>query len=355
MNKVEGMIKMNNGIVYSIVVPLYNEELVINESYCRLKSVMDRTMESYEIIFINDGSRDTTRVKAEEICKKDKSIKLINFSRNFGHQVAITAGMNVALGDAVIVIDADLQDPPEAILKMIKKWKQGYEVVYGKRIKREGETTFKKFTAKSYYRLLKSITTIDIPVDTGDFRLIDRKVCDALNSLPEKNRYIRGLVSWIGYKQTFVEFSRQERFAGETKYSLVKMLKLAFDGITSLSYKPLVLAGYFSVFSGLAGTILLISSIINSVINHTSILNLEMILGINFIMFGTMSCFLAIIGQYIARISDESKNRPLYIVESILSQKNLTKSVIPKRNSSSRIYHLTPNLKALEMKKATQT
>jgi len=346
---------MNNGIVYSLVVPLYNEELVINESYCRLKSVMDRTMENYEIIFVNDGSHDTTREKVEEISKKDKSIVLLNFSRNFGHQAAITAGMNVALGDAIIVIDADLQDPPEAILKMIVKWKQGFDVVYGKRVKREGETTFKKFTAKSYYRLLKSMTTIDIPVDTGDFRLIDRKVCDALNSLPEKNRYIRGLVSWIGYKQTFVEFSRQERFAGETKYSLKKMMKLAFDGITSFSYKPLELAGYFGVFSGLLGFVLLISSIITSVINHTSILNLGLILGVNIIMFGIMSCFFTIMGQYIARISDESKNRPLYIVESTISYKNPYKNIVFKGKHSTGIYHLPSSIKSAEIIKKTQT
>ncbi|MGH4121465.1 MAG: glycosyltransferase family 2 protein [Clostridium sp.] len=321
---------MTNGIVYSLIVPLFNEELVINESYFRLKSIMDRTMENYEIVFVNDGSGDTTKEKAEHICSKDESIKLINFSRNFGHQAAITAGMNVALGDAIIVIDADLQDPPEAILEMIKKWRQGYDVVYGKRFKREGETFFKKFTAKLYYRLLKSMTSIDIPVDTGDFRLIDRKVCDALNSLPEKNRYIRGLVSWVGYKQTFVEFARQERFAGETKYSLKKMMKLAFDGITSFSSKPLVLAGYFGAFSGLIGTFLLISNIITSVIKGNSILNLGLILSINLIMFGIMSCFFAILGQYIGRISDEGKNRPLYIVESTISHKPLNKSEILK-------------------------
>ena len=316
---------MTNGIIYSLIVPLYNEELVISESYCRLKTIMDETKENYEILFINDGSIDTTREIVEFLCIKDESINLINFSRNFGHQAAITAGMNKALGDAIIVIDADLQDPPEAILEMIKKWREGYDVVYGKRIKREGETFFKKFTAKVYYRLLKNMTSIDIPVDTGDFRLIDRKVCDTLNALPEKNRYIRGLVSWVGYKQTFVEFARQERFAGETKYSLKKMMKLAFDGITSFSYKPLVLAGYFGAFSGLIGTILLIKNIITSVINHTNILDLGLILSINLIMFGIMSCFFAIIGQYIGRISDEGKNRPLYIVESTIGYKNLKK------------------------------
>ena len=331
---------MSNGIIYSVIVPLYNEELVINESYKRLKSVMDRTLENHEILFINDGSNDSTRDKAEDICRKDKSIKLINFSRNFGHQAAITAGMNKALGDAIIVIDADLQDPPEAILDMIKKWKEGYSVVYGKRVKRVGETFFKKFTAKSFYRLLKSMTSIDIPVDAGDFRLIDRKVCDALNSLPEKNRYIRGLVSWVGYKQTFVEFVRKERFAGETKYSLNKMMKLAFDGITSFSYKPLMITGYFGAFAGLIGTILLISSIITSLFNQSNILNLGLILSINLIMFGIMFCFLAIMGQYIGRISDESKDRPLYIIASTISYNELKNSVTFKGNSSSEIYDL---------------
>ena len=336
---------MINGIIYSVVVPLYNEELVINESYKRLKSVMDQTKECYEIVFINDGSYDTTREKVECICRKDENIKLVNFSRNFGHQAAITAGMNEALGSAIIVIDADLQDPPEAILEMIKKWKEGYEVVYGKRVKREGETFLKKFTAKTYYRLLKTMTSIDIPVDTGDFRLIDRKVCDALNSLPEKNRYVRGLVSWVGYKQTFVEFTRQGRFAGETKYPLKKMMKLAFDGITSFSDKPLVLAGYFGGFTGLIGTVLLATSIITSIFKHNSLLNLELILAITLILFGMMFGFFAIMGQYIGRISDESKCRPLYIVASKISYKQPKKIVTFKANRFSKIYDLNSSTK----------
>ena len=228
---------------------------------------------------------------------------------------------------------------------MIKKWKEGYEVVYGKRVKRVGETFFKKFTAKAFYRILRSLTSIDIPVDTGDFRLIDRKVCDALNSLPEKNRFIRGLVSWVGYKQTFVEFVRQERFACETKYSLKKMLTLAFDVLTSFSYKPLVFSGYFGAFTGLIGTGLLTYSIITSIINQSNILNLGLVLSIILIMFSIMFCFLAIMGQYIGRISDESKNRPLYIISSRVSYNELKNSVIFKGNSSSEIYDLKPILK----------
>ncbi|WP_278381962.1 glycosyltransferase family 2 protein, partial [Clostridium tyrobutyricum] len=262
---------MQKNIVYSIVVPLYNEELVIDESYSRLKKVMDSTYENYEIIFINDGSSDSTQKKVQQICKIDQNIKLINFSRNFGHQCAITAGMETSIGNAIVVIDADLQDPPEVIPEMIKKWKEGYDVVYGKRAKRQGESFFKKLTARAFYRLLKDMTSIDIPVDTGDFRLIDRKVCNTLNSLPERNRYVRGLVSWIGYKQTSVEFIRHERFAGDSKYPLKKMLKLAFDGITSFSYKPLVLSGYLGVLSLIIGIISTIATITKHLINNTNI------------------------------------------------------------------------------------
>ncbi|MBV7272613.1 glycosyltransferase [Clostridium sp. PL3] len=316
---------MRNGIVYSIVVPLYNEELVTCESYRRLKKIMDSTRESYEIIFVNDGSKDKTREIAEMICRNDENVKLINFSRNFGHQAAITAGMDLASGDAVVVIDADLQDPPEVILKMIEKWKEGYEVVYGKRTKREGETFFKKFTSKMYYRLLKSMTSVDIPVDTGDFRLIDRKVCDALVSLSEKNRYVRGLVSWVGYKQTSVEFERQERFAGDTKYPLKKMIKLAFDGITALSYKPLVFAGYFGGSTFLVGMISMFAGIVKSLIRKTEILNLGLIMSTTIMMFGIMLGSIGIMGQYIGRIFDESKGRPIYIIDSTINYGRLDK------------------------------
>ena len=312
---------MINKIVYSVIVPLYNEDLVIKESYRRLKEVMDSVKENYEIIFMNDGSTDGTRDKVEKICSRDEKIKLINFSRNFGHQVAITAGMDLAEGSAIIVIDADLQDPPEVIPKMIEKWKEGYEVVYGKRIKREGDSFFKKFTAKLFYRLLKSMTSVDIPVDTGDFRLIDRKVCDALKSLPERNRYVRGLVSWVGFKQTFVEISRQERFAGETKYPLNKMIKLALDGITSFSYKPLVIAGYLGCLTFLAGLISMVSVIMKNFVNNTPILNFSLIISINLFMFGLILASIGIMGQYIGRIFEESKARPIYIIASTVNYK----------------------------------
>lgn len=314
---------MTKSIIYSIVVPLYNEELVIFESHNRLKEIMDKAGEEYEIVFVNDGSRDDTRKKAKIICEKDYRVKLINFSRNFGHQAAITAGMDIAVGEAIVVIDADLQDPPEVILEMIEKWKQGYEVVYGKRAKREGESFFKKFTAKVYYRVLKSITSIDVPVDVGDFRLIDKKVCDALASLPEKNRYVRGLVSWVGFKQTYVEFVRQERFAGKTKYSLSKMIKLAMDGITSLSYKPLVFGNYIGVSCSMLGIISAIIIIIKNLVDKHNILSLGLVLSINFIIFGLIFINLGIMGQYIGRIFDETKNRPMYIVDNIVNYRDV--------------------------------
>ena len=313
---------MKDKIIYSIVVPLFNEEDVVMESYKRIKSVMERTKESYEILFINDGSKDKTRDIVEGICNKDENIKLINFSRNFGHQAAITAGMNEAEGDAIVVIDADLQDPPEVILNMIEKWKQGYEVVYGKREKRKGESFFKKFTAKAFYRILKSMTSIDIPVDTGDFRLIDRKVCDALNSLPEKNRYVRGLVSWVGYKQTYVEFTRHGRFAGETKYPLKKMFKLAFDGITSFSYTPITIIGSFGGVIFFLGIISTIIVLIKNILSNAAILSLGLIMAVNFIMFGLIFMSIGIMGEYIGRISDEAKGRPMYIIDSRISNKD---------------------------------
>ena len=308
-----------NKIIYSVVVPLFNEELVIVESYKRIKVVMDQTKEEYEIIFVNDGSKDSTKKKVELICGKDYRIKLVNFSRNFGHQAAITAGMNVSLGAAIVVIDADLQDPPETILKMIDKWKEGYEVVYGQRSKREGESFFKKITSSAYYRILKSMTSVDVPVDVGDFRLIDRKVCDTLASLPEKNRYVRGLVSWVGYKQTAVEFQRQGRFAGETKYPLSKMIKLALDGITSLSSKPLVFVNYIGGFCSIVGIISAIVIIINNLANDVNILSLGLIFSTIIFMFGLVFITLGIMGQYIGRIFDEAKDRPMYIIDNIVS------------------------------------
>lgn len=246
---------MKKHVRYSIVIPVYNEEAVIHETYRRLKSVMNSTKEAYELLFVNDGSRDQTAAILKGYSDGDDSVKLIDFSRNFGHQIAITAGMDYARGEAIVVIDADLQDPPELILEMIEKWKEGYDVVYAKRVQRKGETFFKKQTASLFYRILRASTDVDIPVDTGDFRLIDRRVCEEMKGIQEKNRFVRGLVSWVGFKQTAVEYVRDERLAGETKYPLKKMLKLSLDGLTTFSYKPLKLATYTGSLLSLAGFI----------------------------------------------------------------------------------------------------
>jgi dolichol-phosphate mannosyltransferase len=306
-----------SAVKYSIIVPMYNEEEVIEFTYDRLKQVMDGTEEPYELIFVNDGSHDRTVEQITMICSFDPNVRLINFSRNFGHQIAISAGMDYAQGDAIVVIDADLQDPPEVILEMIAKWKEGYEVVYGKRLKRKGETAFKKVTAKIFYRTMRVMTNVDIPVDTGDFRLIDRKVCEVLRGLKEKNRFVRGLVSWIGFRQTMVEYEREERFAGETKYPLKKMISFAVDGITSFSYKPLKIATYVGFTLSITSFLYLIVVIFQKLFTGSTVAGWASIVAVNLLFNGIILMLLGLIGEYIGRIYDESKGRPLYIVREV--------------------------------------
>ena len=311
----ENEVTRGEGPVCSVVVPVFNEEEVIGETYKRLKNVMDGTGETYEIIFVNDGSRDKTRDLAAAICYRDKNVKLIDCSRNFGHQTAITAGMEYAAGQAVVVIDADLQDPPEVIPEMLRKWREGYDVVYGQRVKRKGETFFKKFTAKCFYRFLRRMTEVDIPVDTGDFRLIDRKVCDALKLISEKNRYVRGIISWLGFKSAPVEFVREKRFAGTTKYPLKKMIKFASDAVMSFSYKPLKLASFFGCLISTASFIYLIVTVILKLCGViATVPGWASIVAITLFFNGIILLILGIIGAYIGRIYDEAKNRPLYVV-----------------------------------------
>lgn len=305
----------NQDVRYSIIVPLFNEELVIEETYKRLKKEMDSCGDSYEIIFVNDGSKDRTAEMARSICRRDPNIKLLSFSRNFGHQIAITAGMDYASGDAVVVIDADLQDPPEVIPQMIAKWKGGYEVVYGQRTERKGETYFKKLSSSLFYRVLRRLTDVEIPVDTGDFRLIDRKVLDALKTLPEKNRYVRGMVSWVGFKQIGIDYVRDERFAGDTKYPLKKMLKFAANGITSFSYKPLKLATYAGCFVSLLSFVYLLYVLYQRLfIPQSTIPGWASLAIISLFFNGIVLILLGIMGEYIGRIYDEAKARPLYII-----------------------------------------
>lgn len=311
---------MENNVVCSVVIPVYNEEEVVNECYSRIKKVMDSTNEKYEIIFVNDGSKDNTRQMLKEICRVDGNVKLIDFSRNFGHQSAITAGMNYSIGQAVVVIDADLQDPPEVILRMLEKWREGYQVVYGKRLKREGESIFKKATAKVFYRILARLTEFDIPVDAGDFRLIDRKVCDALNKMDEKNRYVRGIISWLGFNTTYVEFVREKRYAGKTKYPLRKMLKFATDAVVSFSYKPLRITSYLGMaLSGVSFIYLIIALFLKLFNVIDTVQGWMSIVAISLFFNGIVLLVLGIMGEYIGRIYDEVKARPLYVVNEFIN------------------------------------
>ncbi|NOU73090.1 glycosyltransferase [Paenibacillus sp. LMG 31458] len=305
---------MTEYVRYSVVIPVFNEEAVIQETYQHLKQVMNRTDASYELVFVNDGSRDNSAAIIQGFSAKDERVKLINFSRNFGHQIAITAGMDYASGDAVVVIDADLQDPPELIPEMIAKWKEGYDVVYAKRTERKGETFFKKQTAHLFYRILQASTDIVIPVDTGDFRLMDRKVCDEMSRLTEKNRFVRGLVSWVGFRQTAVEYVRDERAAGETKYPLKKMLKLSMDGITSFSIKPLKLATYLGGALSVSGLAYLMVIIYLKLFTVSTVAGWNGIAIMQLFFSGFILIILGLVGEYIGRIYDESKGRPLYIV-----------------------------------------
>lgn len=301
----------------SVIVPLYNEEEVIGESYRRLTQVMSSMEEDYELIFVNDGSRDKTFDLARGIQEKDPHVVLVDFSRNFGHQMAVSAGLEQARGDAVVIIDADLQDPPELIPKMVEMWRGGAEVVYGKRASRQGETAFKKLTAFCYYRVLDALSGWKIPKDTGDFRLMDRKVADVLRSMPEHNRFLRGMVSWLGFRQVPLEFERQERFAGETKYPLKKMLKLAADGIFSFSGKPF---GVMRVLGGLlllAGLLLVLTLLIAQAM-WGGVEGWAYVLGTLLALGGLNLLALGVCGVYFERMYDELKGRPLYIVRQVL-------------------------------------
>lgn len=297
---------------YSVVVPAFNEQEVLPISYPRLKKVMD-SLGRYELIFVNDGSRDDTLELLKKIAAEDKSVKVISFSRNFGHQEAVSAGMAKSSGDAVIIIDCDLQDPPEVIPEMVDKWKLGADIVYGKRIKRKGESVFKKLTAWMYYKVIRMLGGQYIPPNTGDFRLIDRRVCEALNEMPEKNRFLRGMSAWAGYRSEPVEFVREERAAGQTKYSLKKMMKLAGDGAVSFSNKPLKLPLVLGMFTGFAAFFYLVVSIVLASIGIWSYLHI--LFSLVFILISGLFVSLGIFGMYLGRIYDEAKNRPIYIID----------------------------------------
>jgi dolichol-phosphate mannosyltransferase len=308
----------------SLVIPMYYEEKVADECYKRIKNVLNN-LEKYEheIIFVNDGSKDNTLSILENIAKKDDKVKIISFSRNFGHQCAVTAGIKYVTGDVICIIDADLQDPPEIIGDMLKLWEDGSEVIYGKRKTRKGESAFKLFTAKAFYKTLNSLSDVEIPKDTGDFRLVDKKVIDVINSLPENNKFLRGLFSWVGFKQTPFVYERQERFAGETKYPLKKMFKLASDGIIGFSTKPLKFVGAMGIISIVISFVILIYSVISYIFKLNDLTSGWTSIMITITFFaGIQLLSLWIMSEYIARIYDDTKQRPQYIIDKKINIEN---------------------------------
>jgi glycosyltransferase involved in cell wall biosynthesis len=306
--------------VYSVVTPVFNEEESLSEFYRRLRKVAEKAGKTWEFLFVNDGSTDGSPELLKGLAGKDKRVRVINFVRNFGHQIAVTAGLDAAQGRAVIVIDADLQDPPEVIPDLIARWREGYEVVYAVRAEREGETWIKEFTAKVFYRLIYTITDVKIPLDTGDFRLLDEKVVSVMRSMRERHRFLRGMASWVGFRQFGVPFRRQVRFAGTTKYPFNKMMGLALNGITSFSYFPLQLATYLgflcAIVAAVAIPIVAVFRLTGSGAffgQATTLISVLFLGGVQLICIG-------ILGEYVGRIYDEAKGRPLYITREELEK-----------------------------------
>ncbi|MDD7574684.1 MAG: glycosyltransferase family 2 protein [Bacteroidales bacterium] len=299
----------------SAIIPSYNEQDNVGLMYERMTKTLSKISPDYEIIYINDCSKDQTLLRIKELAAKDTHVKYLSFSRNFGHQIAVSAGLDYCSGKAVVIIDGDLQDPPELIEQMYEKYKEGYKVVYARRTSREGETWFKKATAKIFYRLLASMTSIDIPVDVGDFRLIDQVIVKHLRNMPEKSKYIRGQISWIGYKQTFVNYHRDARIYGKTNYPLRKMLRFALDGITAFSDKPLKIASGLGIVAAIVSLLALVYALVAHFCFNSTITGwTSLILSVLFIG-GVQLITIGIIGEYIARINNDVRNRPLYILE----------------------------------------
>ncbi|MCC6721616.1 MAG: glycosyltransferase family 2 protein [Bacteroidia bacterium] len=299
----------------SVIVPIYNEEKNILPIFLRLVDSLKITLEKFEIIFINDGSRDNSIFELKSLASRHEFVKFINFSRNFGHQIAVSAGLDMCKGDFAVIIDADGQDPPELIPVMYNKLKEGYEIVYARRNKRKGESVFKKITAKLFYRILSKLTSVDIPIDTGDFRIIKKKVVEHIKKMPEKQKFLRGQMAWLGFSQTYIEYDRNERLSGKTGYTLKKMLRLALDGITSFSNFPLRLATISGFLCAFAGFILILYTLYSRFIlkdyekGWSSLMITIIFLG------GIQLIGIGIIGEYISRIYDNIRNRPLYIID----------------------------------------
>ena len=305
---------MDNKTKYSIIAPIYNEIGNLPELYRRVKETLDKTSETWELLMVDDGSTDGSTDEIRRLASMDEHVKPVIFARNFGHQIAVTAGLDYARGQAVVIMDSDLQDPPEVILDLISKWKEGYEVVFAQRSEREGETWFKLFTASLFYRLIYRITDVNIPMDTGDFRLMDRKVVDVMVQMRERHRFLRGMSTWVGFKQTGVTYKRSSRFSGVTKYPFKKMLKFASDAITSFSYFPLQVAMYLGFISaGLSIIAIPIVIILRMIGLHAFQGQATTLIAVLF-LGGVQLISLGILGEYIGRVYDEAKGRPLYIV-----------------------------------------
>ncbi|MDB9418667.1 glycosyltransferase family 2 protein [Microcystis aeruginosa] len=303
---------------YSLIIPIYNEEETIPELYRRISDVMDSLDDSVELILINDGSCDRSLNLMRELQARDARVCYISLARNFGHQAAVTAGLNFARGQVIVVLDADLQDPPELIPKMIESWQAGYHVVYAQRTKRKKESWFKRLTAYVFYRLLRRLADVDIPADTGDFCLMDRQVVEVLNSMPERNRYIRGLRAWIGFRQTAVKFERDPRFAGEVKYTFKKSLALAINSLVSFSRIPLRLATYLGLFSALIALLMALLVLYWRLQQPESpVTGLATILIAVFFLGSVQLISIGILGEYIGRIYEEVKGRPAYTIAEI--------------------------------------
>lgn len=301
-------------ITYSVVAPIYNELVNLPELYRRVKEVMDSTGETWELVLVDDGSTDGSTEAICQLAREDEQVRPVIFARNFGHQIAITAGWDYARGDAVVIIDADLQDPPEVILEMAKKWKEGYEVVYAVRAEREGESWFKLWTASLFYRVIYRITDVKIPLDTGDFRLMDRKVVNVLKQMRERHRFPRGMSAWVGFKQIGVEYKRAARKAGETKYPFRKMFRLALNAITSFSYFPLQVATFFGFASAGIAIIAIIPVVYLRMTGSQAFFGQATTLIAVLFLGGVQLICVGILGEYIGRLYDEAKGRPLYIV-----------------------------------------
>ncbi len=300
--------------VFSIIAPVFNEICCLDALVERVARVMDQTGEVWELVLVDDGSTDGSTEKIRELASGDSRVRPVIFARNFGHQIAVTAGLDYSRGDAVVIIDADLQDPPEVILELIQKWREGYEVVYAQRSEREGETWFKRLTASLFYRTIYRITDVKIPLDTGDFRLLDRKVVEVMNSMRERHRFLRGMSAWVGFRSVGVPYKRAARFAGTTKYPFKKMLKLALTAVTSFSYVPLQIAMWVGFISAgiaiLAIPLVIILRLIGSQFFFGQATTLIAVLFLG----GVQLISLGILGEYVGRIYDEVKGRPLYIV-----------------------------------------